>query len=47
MGIGKEIVEGRATLESLEAYTLQHGEVKVESGRQELLESIFNNILFK
>ena len=46
-GIGKEIVEGRASLESLEAYTLQNEEVKVESGRQELLESIFNNILFK
>lgn len=46
-GIGKEIVEDRATLESLEAYILEKGETKVESGRQELLESIFNTILFK
>lgn len=45
-GIGREIVEGKATLESLEEYTLQNGEVKNESGRQEMLESIMNSILF-
>ena len=46
-GIGKEIAEGRATLEQLEAYTLEHGEVTLESGRQEYLEGVLNNILFR
>ena len=46
-GIGKDIVEGKATLESLEEYTLTNGNPTVPSGRQEYLESIFNTILFK
>ena len=46
-GIGKEIKEGRATLEQLEAYTLEHGEAVMESGRQEYLESVLNSILFR
>ena len=46
-GIGREIVEGRTTLEQLEAYTLEHGEVALESGRQEYLEGVVNNILFR
>ncbi len=46
-GIGKEIVEGRATLESLEKYTLENPEPKMESGRQEYLEGVFNSILYK
>jgi xylose isomerase len=45
-GIGKDIVEGKMTLEALEEYTLKNGEVKNTSGRQEVLESIFNSILF-
>ena len=45
-GIGKAIVSGQATLEDLEEYTLKNGEVKTESGRQELLESIVNSVLF-
>ncbi len=45
-GIGKDIIEGKTSLEELEAYTLKNGEVKNESGRQELLENILNNILF-
>ncbi len=46
-GIGKEITDGKATLESLEEYTLTHPEPEMKSGRQEYLESIFNSILFK
>ncbi len=47
-GIGAEIVSGRATMESLAEYALNKiGEVKTNtSGRQELLESIVNNIMF-
>lgn len=46
-GIGKSIVDGTATLEDLERYTLENGEVKMESGRQEYLEAVLNSILFK
>lgn len=46
-GIGKDIVEGKATLESLEKYTLENPEPKMESGRQEYLEGIFNSILYR
>lgn len=45
-GIGKDIVEGKTSLEALEKYTLEHGEVKLESGRQEYLEAVLNSILF-
>lgn len=47
-GIGAEIVSGRATLESLEAYALQKGEVleSVKSGRQEYLEAALNALMF-
>jgi xylose isomerase len=45
-GIGKDIVEGKADLEKLEAYTLANGEPKLESGRQEMLEGILNSIIF-
>ena len=47
-GIGAEIVSGRATLSSLEAYALQKGEVldSVKSGRQEYLEAALNALMF-
>ena len=47
-GIGADIVAGRATMEQLEAYALEKGEVldSVESGRQEYLESILNAVMF-
>ena len=46
-GIGKDIVDGSATLESLSAYALAlEGEVKPESGRQEYLETVVNSIIF-
>ena len=47
-GIGAEIVSGRATLESLEAYALAKGEAldSVKSGRQEYLEAALNALMF-
>ncbi|MBE6714712.1 MAG: xylose isomerase [Ruminococcaceae bacterium] len=46
-GIGKDIVDGKATLESLSDYALSLTEdVKPESGRQEYLESIVNSVIF-
>ena len=48
-GIGADIVAGRATMEQLEQYALEKGDVmaSVKSGRQEYLENIFNSILFE
>lgn len=46
-GIGKKIVEGKTSLEELEQYTINNGQVTMESGKQEYLESVLNNILFK
>jgi len=40
-GIGKEIVSGGATFESLEQWILEKGEPSSKSGRQEMLEGIF------
>ena len=47
-GIGADIVAGRVTMEQLEDYVLQKGDVisSVGSGRQEYLENIMNGILF-
>ncbi len=46
-GIGKKIIDGTATIEELEAYALEMGDVKSNiSGRQEYLESVVNGIMF-
>ena len=46
-GIGKDIVDGKTTLEDLAAYADKLGAPKnPESGKQERLESIVNQILF-
>lgn len=46
-GIGKRIVDGEATMEELEAYALQMGDVTTNlSGRQEYLEAVVNDVLF-
>ena len=47
-GIGKDIIEGKVTMADLEKYALEKGEVtaSLSSGRQELLESIVNNVMF-
>ena len=44
-GIGKRIVEGKETLESLAAYAANLTNIQVPSGRQEYLESLVNDIL--
>ncbi|HOG02110.1 MAG: Xylose isomerase [Betaproteobacteria bacterium ADurb.Bin341] len=45
-GIGLRIAEGKETLASLYEYAKDKESFPVESGRQEYLESIFNDILF-
>lgn len=47
-GIGADIIAGKATMADLEKYALEKGEVldSLSSGRQEMLESILNNIMF-
>ncbi|MBQ1847919.1 MAG: xylose isomerase, partial [Clostridia bacterium] len=45
-GVGRRIVEGRETLGSLAAYAADLKNVSVQSGRQECLEAILNDILF-
>ena len=47
-GIGADIIAGKATFEDLEKYALAKGEVvdTLSSGRQEMLESVMNNIMF-
>ena len=45
-GIGAEIESGKSNFESLDAYITAKGEVAPnESGRQEMLENIFNRYL--
>ena len=46
-GIGKRIKEGTTTLEELTDHALSQGSPEVESGRQEYLETIVNNIMFE
>lgn len=46
-GIGKDIVEKKIGFKELEAYTLENGEPKLTSGRQEVLESILNQYIFE
>ena len=47
-GIGKDIIDGNVSMADLEKYALEKGEVtdSLSSGRQEMLESILNNIMF-
>ncbi len=45
-GIGKKIVEGKTSFEELSDYAMGLSDEPVESGRQEYLETIFNNVLF-
>jgi len=44
-GLGAKIEAGKLDFEALEAYTITHGEPKVQSGRQEMLENILNEYL--
>jgi xylose isomerase len=45
-GMGKEIVEGKISFEDLAAHAIKVNDIPVESGHQEYLESVLNNILF-
>ncbi|QAY68080.1 xylose isomerase [Paenibacillus protaetiae] len=45
-GIGADVVSGKATLASLEAYALQNSVIKNESGRQERIKNILNDVIF-
>lgn len=47
-GVGADIISGKATLEDLEKYALEKGDVtdSLTSGRQEMLESVLNNVMF-
>jgi len=45
-GIGKDIVDGKMDFESLAEYALTHDQIKVKSGRQEMLEAIVNQYIF-
>jgi xylose isomerase len=45
-GIGKKIIENSTNFTELSSYALGLKEIHVDSGRQEYLESIMNNILF-
>lgn len=44
-GIGKQILSGQETFDSLETYVEQKGEPVLKSGRQEMLESIINSYI--
>jgi len=43
--MGKQIMDGQESFESLEQYILQQGDPAYESGRQEMLESILHSYL--
>lgn len=47
-GLGADIIGGKATMEQLERFALEQGDVRsfVESGRQEYLENILNSVMF-
>ncbi|WP_123043359.1 xylose isomerase [Cohnella candidum] len=45
-GIGADIVSGKATLASLEAYALQNNPIRNESGRLEQIRATVNEIIF-
>ena len=44
-GIGKDIEKGKVGFKHLEAHALKHGELKLESGRQEFLENLINEFV--
>ncbi len=45
-GIGKKIVDGATSFEELSDYAMTLTDIPVESGRQEYLETIINNVMF-
>lgn len=45
-GIGADIIAGKATLHTLEQYALQNHPIKNESGRQERIKLVLNEVIF-
>ena len=45
-GIGAKILDKKSSFEELSKYALNNNNIIVESGRQEYLESLVNNIIF-
>ncbi len=43
--IGQKLEAGELSLEDMHAYTLEHGEPKLESGRQEMIENMINDYI--
>ena len=46
-GIGKKIVDGNVTLKELSEYAMSHDQIINTSGRQEMLEAIVNQYIYK
>ncbi len=46
-GIGKKIVSGEVSFEELSEYAMSHDQINNESGRQEMLEAIVNQYIYK
>lgn len=46
-GIGKKIVDDNTSFEELSEYAMSHDQIKNESGRQEMLEAIVNQYIYK
>ena len=46
-GIGKKIVDNNTSFEELSEYALSHDQIKNTSGRQEMLEAIVNQYIYK
>ena len=44
-GIGRKIMQGKATLHDLEAYVIAHGESEKKSGNEEMLENLINSYI--
>lgn len=45
-GIGKQLLDGKATLEDLEAHAAEQGEPDLVSGREELRQRLFNRYIY-
>ncbi|MEC7227385.1 MAG: xylose isomerase, partial [Candidatus Latescibacterota bacterium] len=41
-GIGRKIMQGKATMAEMERYVIKHGEPAKRSGREEMIENIIN-----
>lgn len=46
-GIGEKIIQGKVGLEELSNYALKLNEIKLQSGRQEMLEAILNSYILE